>query len=63
MALPVDLLTSREGNAYEFTCASIKRAAQITLTGDEDIEKNEGKIISAAIGQILEERVRYRYDE
>ena len=37
MIIPMDLLESEEGNIYQITCASIRRAYQITVTGDEEM--------------------------
>ncbi|TFG60061.1 MAG: DNA-directed RNA polymerase subunit omega [Spirochaetales bacterium] len=62
MILPLELLINHDGNIYELTCASIRRAVQLTLTGDEEIEKNEGKVVSLAIKQVLTKRVEYRIE-
>jgi DNA-directed RNA polymerase subunit K/omega len=40
----------------------IKRATQIHLAGDEELETNKGKVVSTAIKQILTEKVRYRLE-
>lgn len=61
--LPLDLLISYDGNMYELTCAAIKRAAQINLAGDEDLEDNRGRVVSLAIKQILTKKVEYRLEE
>jgi DNA-directed RNA polymerase subunit omega len=63
MILPLDLLESYESNMYELTCAAIRRAYQITVTGDEELETNQGKVVSTAIRQILTEKVQYRIEE
>ncbi len=63
MIIPLDLLESEENYIYEITCAAIRRAYQITVTGDEEIEKNEGKVVSTAIKQILSRKVKYRIPE
>lgn len=63
MILPLDKLISEEGNVYELTCAAIRRAAQITLAGDDDIAENEGKVVSTALKQILTKKVEYRLDQ
>jgi DNA-directed RNA polymerase subunit omega len=62
MTIPLDLLLDREGNVYEMTCASVRRAAQLTVTGDEEIESG-GKVVSLAIKQILTDTVEYRIEE
>lgn len=63
MVLPLNLLMSDSSNLYELTCASIRRASQITLAGDEDIEENDGKVVSTAIKQILTKKVEYRLEQ
>ena len=63
MILPLDKLISEDSNAYELTCAAIRRAAQITLAGDDDILENEGKIVSTALKQVLTKKVEYRLDQ
>ena len=62
MVLPLDLLTNHDGNVYELTCAVIRRAIQITVTGDEEIIENDGKVVSTALKQILTKKVEYRLD-
>ncbi|MBN2536007.1 MAG: DNA-directed RNA polymerase subunit omega [Spirochaetales bacterium] len=63
MVLPLDLLISYDGNMYELTCAAIKRAAQINLAGDEELEENKGRVVSLAVKQILTKKVEYRLEE
>jgi DNA-directed RNA polymerase subunit omega len=60
MVLPLDLLTSFQGNVYELTCAAMKRGVQINLAGDEELEQNRGKIVSTALKQILTGKVKYQ---
>ena len=62
MVIPLDLLTSFQGNIYEMTCAAMKRGVQINLVGDEELDANRGKIVSTAISQILTQKVRYRFE-
>ena len=63
MILPLDALIGYEENIYELTCASIRRSYQITITGDEEVEENFGKVVSTAIGQILTKRVTFRLED
>jgi DNA-directed RNA polymerase subunit omega len=63
MILPLDPLIGYEDNVYELTCAAIRRAYQITVTGDEEIEENLGKVVSTAISQILTNKVMFRLEE
>ena len=63
MILPLDLLISHTDNVYALTCASIRRAVQITLAGDEEIVDGQDKIVSAALKQVLTKKVEYRLDQ
>lgn len=63
MVLPLDLLERYQENVYELTCAAIRRAYQLTVTGDEVLDENEGRIVSTAIKQILTQEVQYRIEE
>ncbi len=63
MNLPLNLLEEYQGNAYELTCAAVRRAYQITMTGDEELDENEGKVVSTAVSQILTRKVQYRIEE
>ena len=57
--IPMDKLVNTDKNMYELTNAAIHRAHQIAISGsDNDIK---GKVISQAIGDIVEEDVRYEY--
>lgn len=62
MIIPLDLLINRQGNVYEMTCAAVRRAMQITVAGDEEVEENDGKIVSVAVKQILTKKVDYRLE-
>lgn len=61
--LPLDLLIQESENIYEITRAMIRRAYQISVTGDEELELNEGKVVSIAIKQILTKKVQYQLSE
>jgi DNA-directed RNA polymerase subunit omega len=63
MILPLNLLEEYQGNVYELTCAAIRRAYQITMTGDEELDENDGKVVSTAVKQILTQKVQYRIEE
>ncbi len=63
MILPLDKLNSYDKNIYQLTCAAIRRAYQITMTGDEELEENDGKVVSTAIRQLLTDKVEYQIEE
>ena len=62
MVMPLDLLVKTHGNMYQLTCAAIKRAVQINLAGDEELDNCHGKIVSLAVKQILSDKVDYRLE-
>lgn len=63
MIVPLNLLIKYADNVYTLTSAMIKRAVQIHLAGDEELEANKGKVVSTAIRQILTEKVRYQLEQ
>jgi DNA-directed RNA polymerase subunit omega len=63
LIIPLDELVDFKGNRYELTCASIKRAIQINLTGDEELKKNKGKVVPTALRQVLTKKVKYKLEE
>ncbi|THB65627.1 MAG: DNA-directed RNA polymerase subunit omega [Spirochaetaceae bacterium] len=63
MITPMDLLENAEVNMYELTVATIRRAYQLTMTGDAELAKNNGKVVPTAIQQILTQKVAYRLEE
>ncbi|MFW5801563.1 MAG: DNA-directed RNA polymerase subunit omega [Spirochaeta sp.] len=63
MILPLDLLEAADVNMYELTSATIRRAYQLTMTGDAELAKNNGKVVPTAIKQILTKQVAYRLEE
>lgn len=63
MILPLDRLEQYQGNVYELTVATVRRAYQITMTGDEELDENDGKVVSTAIKQILTDKVQYRIED
>ncbi len=63
MAIPLDLLVDHDSNVYELTTAMVRRAMQITVTGDEDLEDENSKVVSTAISQVLTKKVEYRNED
>lgn len=64
MGIPLDILIGKDKNAYTLTCAIIKRADQITASG-EDIEMSDKgkKVVTESISQVLTEKVEYQLEE
>lgn len=64
MSIPLDILISKDKNAYTMTCAIIKRADQITASGEDvEIDKNGDKVVSESIDQVLSGKVEYQLEE
>ena len=61
--IPLEKLINEDSNIYELTSAAIRRAYQISVTGDEELEANQGKVVSTAIKQILTRQVQYQLEE
>ena len=62
MIIPLEELIDYNGNIYELTSAAMKRAIQINLAGDEELEKNKGKVVSTASKQVLTKKVKYQIE-
>lgn len=64
MSIPLDILISKDKNAYTMTCAIIKRADQITASGEDvEIDKKGDKVVSESIDQVLSGKVEYQLEE
>lgn len=64
MGIPLDILISKDKNAYTMTCAIIKRADQITASGEGiEIDNRGEKIVTESIDQVLSGKVEYQLEE
>jgi DNA-directed RNA polymerase subunit omega len=63
MIVPLDDLIDFTGNRFELTCATIKRAIQINLTGDDELKENNGKVVPTALQQVLLGKVKYKVEK
>lgn len=63
MIIPLDKLLQRKKNVYELTCAAVKRASQLTVTGAKEIDEEGSKVVSVGLKQILTSKVEYRREE
>ena len=59
MILPLDLLLAHNSNRYELCSATMRRANQLNIAADEEVDANGGKVVSTAVKQILTKKVRY----
>ncbi|MDA3940943.1 MAG: DNA-directed RNA polymerase subunit omega [Spirochaetia bacterium] len=64
MGIPLDVLISKDRNAYTMTCAVIKRADQIVATGEDfEIADKGEKVVTESIDQVLSGKVEYQLEE
>ena len=62
MIFPLQDLVLFEDNVYEITCAASRRAYQLSMVKDPDIENNDGKVVSLAARQLFSKQVEYRIE-
>lgn len=63
MSIPLDVLVDKENNVYEMTCVAISLANVLAANGDQEIENNNGKVVSTALEKVLLEDVEYTNDD
>ncbi|MGP1600870.1 DNA-directed RNA polymerase subunit omega [Treponema sp.] len=63
MIFPLQDLVRFEDNVYEITCAASRRAYQLSMVRDPEIENNDGKVVSLAARQLFSKQVEYRIEE
>ena len=63
MIFPLEQLVQFSDNAYEITVAAIRRAYQMSMVKDPQIEQNEEKVVSLAANQLFNNKVTYRIEE
>jgi len=61
MIIPLGDMVSDERNIYELTNAIIRRTEQLLLAGDPELDKNNGKVVSTAIKEIVSLKIGYEY--
>jgi DNA-directed RNA polymerase subunit omega len=63
MIFPLEELIEYEGNMYEITAAASRRSFQLSMLKDEEIDENEGKVVSLAADQVFTRQVEFRIPE
>jgi DNA-directed RNA polymerase subunit K/omega len=63
LSIPLDVLVDKENNVYEMTCVAISLSNVLAANGDEEIENNNGKVVSTVLEKVLSEDVEYSVDE
>jgi DNA-directed RNA polymerase subunit omega len=62
MIFPLEELIEYDKNMYEITSASSRRSYQLSMLKDEEIEANDGKVVSLAARQVFTQEVEFRLD-
>ncbi|MGP1587834.1 MAG: DNA-directed RNA polymerase subunit omega [Treponemataceae bacterium] len=63
MIFPLKQLIEFEDNIYEITSAASRRAFQLSKVSDEQVEDNQGKVVSLAAKQVFTNEVEYRIEQ
>ena len=59
MIFPLEQLVKFSGNVYEITVAASRRAYQLAMMKDAEIDRNDGKVVSLAAKQIFNNTIQY----
>lgn len=63
MIMPLDQLIEFEQNAYEMTVVVTRRAYQLGVIRDEEVERNNGKVVSMATSQVFNKQIEFKHVE
>lgn len=63
MSIPLDVLVDKENNVYEMTCVAVSLANVLAANGDQEIENNNGKVVSTVLERVLLEDIEYSVDD
>lgn len=63
MIFPLEQLIEHDANMYEITCAASRRAYQLSMMRDPEIEDNDGKVVSLAARQVFTKRIEFRLED
>ena len=63
MIFPLEELIQYEGNMYEITCAASRRAFQLSMLHDPEIDEHEGKVVPLAAQQVFTKEIEFRIEE
>ncbi|MCL1815047.1 MAG: DNA-directed RNA polymerase subunit omega [Treponema sp.] len=63
MIFPLEELIEYKDNMYEITCAASRRAFQLSMLRDPEIDEHEGKVVSLAAQQVFTKEIEFRLVE
>ena len=58
--LPLKVLLQNDENRYELAVATMRRAHQLSIAADDEVDSNKGKVVSTAVKQIVTKKVKYQ---
>jgi DNA-directed RNA polymerase subunit omega len=59
MIFPLEQLIKYEGNMYEITCASARRAFQLAMLNDPEVAENDDKAVSLGARQLFNHEIEF----
>jgi DNA-directed RNA polymerase subunit omega len=62
MIFPLEDLIEYDQNMYTITTAASRRSYQLSMLKDEEIEENDGKVVSLAARQVFTQEIEFRLD-
>ena len=63
MIFPLQELIEYEENMYEITSAASRRAFQLSMLSDPEIDEHEGKVVSLAAQQVFTKEIDFRIED
>ena len=63
MIFPLQELIEYKDNMYEITCAASRRAYQLSMLRDPEVEEAHGKVVSLAAQQLFTKEIEFRLEE
>ena len=63
MIFPIEQLIEYDKNMYTITCAASRRAYQLSMIHDPEVEKVDGKVVSLGARQVFTKRVAFSIEE
>lgn len=63
MIFPIEQLIEYDKNMYEITCAASRRAYQLSMLRDPEIERHDGKVVSLAARQVFQDEIQFKLED
>ncbi len=63
MIFPLEEMVKYKGSIYAVTAAASRRAYQIAMLKDSELEENDGKVVSLAARQLFTNQIQFRIEQ